>query len=118
MTEQRVPRIEASYDSRREWHKDPKGYFLVKVFYAKGLVGIRHMNYRHEPLVDIYGTGAEAIVQTAVRKGLVSTLQHAAYLGHELQKAETALRLKLEYVQDKELDYAKKARKKESGNRP
>jgi tetrahydromethanopterin S-methyltransferase subunit A len=113
-----VPRITSHYDSRKEWQKDPQGYFLIKVFYERGRIGIRHCNYRHEPLLDIYGKDAESIVQTAVREGLVTTLQHAAYLGHELQKAETALKLRLEYVQDKPLDYKKKTTKKESGRCP
>ena len=115
---QGVPRIEANYDSRKEWRADPKGYFLIKVFYAKGEIGLRHMNYRHLPLADIYGSNAEAIIQTAVREDLLSSLQHAAYLGHELQKAETALKLRLEYIQDKPLNYTKKTKRKESSNRP
>jgi hypothetical protein len=113
----KVRRLQAHYSSCKEWRPDPKGYFLIKVFYDKGELGLRHYNYRHEPLLDICGKDAQTLVQTAVREGLVSTLQHVAYLGSELQKAETALKLKLEYVQDKELDLGKKAAKKESGNK-
>jgi len=112
-----VKRVEASYDSRKEWEADPKGYFLIKVFYDKGEIGTRFMNYKNEPLLDIYGTEAEAIVQTAVRKQLLSSLQHAAYLGHELHKAEVALKQKIVFVQDKPLDFRKKAKKPESSNR-
>jgi dihydropteroate synthase len=35
--------------------------------------------------------------------GLVSTLDHAAYLGSELAKAEVALRTGKEYIQDSSL---------------
>ncbi len=100
-----VPRISASYDSKREWRADPKGYFLIKPFPEKGKIGVRYMTYKKEPLLDIYGADAESIIQTIIREGLVSSLQHAAYLGHELQKAETALKLGLEFVQDDELRF-------------
>ena len=38
-----------------------------------------------------------------IREGLVSELTHAGYLGAELAKAETALRLGLHYEQDRPL---------------
>lgn len=50
--------------------------------------------------VMITGTNGEAIYNTIVREGLVKSLQHAAYVGYELHKAETALRFGVEYVQD------------------
>lgn len=109
-------RIEASYDSRSEWRQDPAGYFIIKVFYDDGYFGARFCTNDHVPKMDIVGKDAEAIVQTIVREKLVTSLQHAAYLGHELHKAEVALALKLEFVQDKELDFSKRTTKKESSN--
>ena len=38
--------------------------------------------------------------------GLVSQIGHALDLGHELQKAEHALKLGLNYVQDPPLDFS------------
>lgn len=111
-----VPRKEASYDSQKEWSADPNGYVLIKVFYERGEIGIRWQNYKHEPLMDIYGKEAEVLVQTAVREGMLSRLQHAAYLGHELHKAEVALRLGIEFVQDQPLDFDEKASGSESQN--
>jgi tetrahydromethanopterin S-methyltransferase subunit A len=46
------------------------------------------------------GRTAGALCDTIVRHGQVSVLQHAAYLGRELAKAEAALRLGLDYEQD------------------
>lgn len=100
--------IRASYTSRKEWRQDPVGYHLIKIFPEKGEIGVRFCTNDHRPKVDIFGKDAEEIVQTIVREGLVSSLQHAAYLGHELHKAEVALRLNLEFVQDSELDYPRK----------
>jgi len=99
-----LPRLKASYDSKKEWSADPKGYFLIKLFPEKREIGVRWMDYDREPQLEVYGTDAESIVQTLVREGLVSTLQHAAYLGFELHKAEVALRLGLSYVQDEPLE--------------
>ncbi len=100
-----IPRIEAEYDSKKEWSADPKGYFLIRIFPDKQEIGVRYQNYKHEPQLDVYGKDAESIVQTLVRKDLISTMQHAAYLGHELHKAEVALKLGLEFVQDKPLEF-------------
>jgi dihydropteroate synthase len=36
----------------------------------------------------------------ASQKGLMSTLEHAAYLGSEVEKAFTALKLERSYIQD------------------
>lgn len=111
-----VPRIEAHYDSRKEWRADPEGYFLIKVFYDKKEIGLRHMSYKHVPLMDICGHDAYAVLQTAVREGLLSSLAHAAYLGYELHKAELALKEGVAYVQDDPLDLSEKAQEPESRN--
>jgi len=103
-----VPRIDATYESKNEWRADPRGYFLIKIFPEKKEIGVRWCGYDKKPRMDVYGKDAEAIVQTLVRESTISSLQHAAYLGHELMKAETALKLKLEYVQDEPLEFSKK----------
>lgn len=53
--------------------------------------------------VVIKGRTAREILQTAIDLGLVSRLDHAAYLGRELEKAEIALKLGRCYMQDVEL---------------
>jgi len=110
--------IKASYDTKRDWCMDPKGYFIIKVFYTKGLLGARFCTNDNVPRYDIIGKDAESIAQTIVRRKLVSLQQHAAYLGHELQKAEVALKLHINFVQDSPLDFSKKTKKKESDNLP
>jgi len=59
--------------------------------------------------VSIRGENARDLVNTLVDMGLVRRLDHAAYLGRELQKAETALRLGRDYVQDEPLWPAEKS---------
>ena len=51
----------------------------------------------------IKGRTAIEVVNTLIRKKFISTLQHAADMGIELNKAEIALNYQLEYIQDKDL---------------
>lgn len=105
-----VPVIKASYDSAKEWKLDPKGFFTIKPFPEEGIIRVRYYKTEpkgHKKIAIIEGKTAEEIVQTIVREGWVSSLQHIAYLGSELQKAEVALKLNLEFVQDSPLDFSK-----------
>ena len=51
----------------------------------------------------IKGKTAIEIVNTLIREKFISTLQHAADMGIELQKAELSLKYNLKYIQDKDL---------------
>ena len=53
-----------------------------------------------KPVFIIRGENAEVIYSKIVEMGLVSRLDHAAYLGSELAKAELALKIGKEYIQD------------------
>jgi dihydropteroate synthase len=48
----------------------------------------------------IYGKCARDFYEEILRRDMISRLEHAAYMGMELQKAETALKLDKQYVQD------------------
>ncbi|MFH1181598.1 MAG: DUF4346 domain-containing protein [Candidatus Woesearchaeota archaeon] len=97
------PVIKANYDGRKEWRMDPKGFFTIKPFPEDGLIRVRYYNARHELVCTLEGKTAEEIYNTIMKQEMVSLLSHAAYLGSELQKAEIALRKKIEYVQDEPL---------------
>ena len=58
---------------------------------------------RGKPLLRITGGSAEEIYNEILIRGLTKDVFHAAYLGRELSKAENALRLGKEYVQDMDL---------------
>jgi dihydropteroate synthase len=64
---------------------------------------VRHYTREYVPAHEMRGHSAEAIVLGLLREALVSQLSHAGYLGAELAKAETALRLELHYEQDRPL---------------
>jgi dihydropteroate synthase-like protein len=84
---------------------DPRGVFRIMVDReARALVALYYTsNEAMEPSVAIRGVDAAAVVAEVVRLGLVSRLDHAAYLGAEFAKAEVALRLGRDYVQDTDL---------------
>ena len=56
----------------------------------------------------ISGRTAIEVVNTLIKYKYISSHQHAADMGIELCKAELALKYKLDYVQDKDLDVKKK----------
>jgi len=79
---------------------DPAGYFVVYVDRTRRLLSLEH--YRNDGVLDavIEGETAPELYIPAVDKGLVSRLDHAAYLGRELARAEQALRSGEPFVQD------------------
>ena len=83
---------------------DSKGWFRIAV--DRALVEIAAIHYppgEEEPDVVVKGRDSRAIYQTIIRGGLVSKLDHAAYLGKELEKAHIALVLGRSYVQERPL---------------
>ncbi|MFZ2456008.1 MAG: dihydropteroate synthase-like protein [Candidatus Altiarchaeia archaeon] len=56
-----------------------------------------------KPLLRITGGSAEDVYKEILARGLTKDTLHAAYLGKELSKAEIALRLGKEYVQDDDI---------------
>jgi tetrahydromethanopterin S-methyltransferase subunit A len=84
---------------------DPKGYFVISLNRAAGQIVLRHYLPDHTPAHEMRGRGAETMLLGLLREGLVSQLSHAGYLGGELAKAESALRLgtRVHYEQDRPL---------------
>jgi len=90
---------------------DEKGFFVILVDHNKKKIVVEHYNYvKDKKLIKtgkinqvIEGTNAEELRKNIISKGLLSRLDHASYLGSELQKAEHALKNGLEYTQDEEL---------------
>jgi len=78
---------------------DSKGYFKIHVDFKKGVIIAAH--YKDETTDFVFeGKSAEAISKKIIKSGMVSSLEHAAYVGRELERAELYLRLKKNYVQD------------------
>ena len=90
----------ARYDDK-EWTYDPKGYFLIRI--NKGLIEVGHCKQNNVILKKFTGKTAKELCQAILKENVVSRLDHAAYIGRETLKAETALKLGIEYVQDSDL---------------
>ncbi|MBI4439691.1 DUF4346 domain-containing protein [Candidatus Woesearchaeota archaeon] len=95
-----TPDIRETIDTRKfpkTWDPDEKGYFLIKI--NRGLIEVGFVTSRHRLTKRLIGNNAEEMLHAIIRKGLVSKLAHAAYLGRELAKAEIALKRRKKYTQ-------------------
>lgn len=79
---------------------DPAGYFVLYVDRTHGRLSLEHFGNNGVLDAVIEGRAAAELYTPAIEKGLVSQLDHAAYLGRELARAETALLTGAEYIQD------------------
>ncbi len=96
--------VDASYDESKEFALDPKGYFLIRVNNETKKIEVGFCERGNVIEIKISGNTPLEIYQTAIKHGLITRLDHAAYLGCELQKAYIALKKNIGYVQDDELD--------------
>lgn len=96
--------IQATFDPIKEWVMDPKGYFLIKYDQEKKTLHAGYCTADNKLVAEVVGKNAEEVYNTIIREGFVSRLDHAAYLGKELEKAELAMKLSKKYVQDDPLD--------------
>ncbi|MCL5959194.1 MAG: DUF4346 domain-containing protein [Chloroflexi bacterium] len=101
--------IEAQRVSNREWVHDSEGFFVILLDRDAQAIVCEH--YTTDGTLDevIRGVRAEDVAKLAIKRGLLSRLDHAAYLGRELAKAEASLALGLLYVQDEPLEDAQAA---------
>ncbi len=86
-------------EESKEFVRDPKGDFRIWIW--NGRIVCEHES------VTIVGRSAKEILDTVIRLNLVSRLDHAGYLGRELMKAEIALKLGKNYVQDEPLNFGR-----------
>jgi dihydropteroate synthase-like protein len=84
---------------------DKKGIFKIAVDNNdRTIVAMHYLGIEQsKPTVIIKGKIAEKIYSKIEKMGLVTRLDHAAYLGRELAKAEIALHVGKEYVQESPL---------------
>lgn len=81
---------------------DPSGYFVILVMKGhKNPLQVEHYSNDGRLKNIIAGNDPASVCATLIGKNLVSRLDHAAYLGRELAKAETSLGLGSQYTQDK-----------------
>lgn len=86
--------------------RDKAGSFKIRAEHATSVKDsfllVTHFK-RNQADITFKGKTAREIYEEIIKKGLVTRMEHAAYLGSELQKAEIAILTGKEYVQDFDL---------------
>lgn len=79
---------------------DPSGYFVVYPEPHSRHLVVEHYTNQGELTRVLEGASTGALYATAIERGLVSRLDHAAYLGRELARAERSLLDGIPFIQD------------------
>jgi dihydropteroate synthase-like protein len=89
----------------RQVSMDLKGCFKIMIDRKVGKIVAIHypMHTRDKPDFFVNGETAQEIYRTLIASNLIENLDHSAYVGYELGKAEIALRTGKSYVQDSTL---------------
>lgn len=77
---------------------DKAGYFVINI--EGDALLVEHYNYKDKLIRIIEGHDARSIYLTLIRNGWISELDHAAYIGKELARAEWCIEHDHDYVQD------------------
>lgn len=96
----RIPEIVPSQEvveagTERAFQADPAGSF--RIFLSEGRI------MADNGRITIAGERGRDVLNTLIEQGLVGRLDHAGYLGRELERAEIALALGRSYIQDEPL---------------
>ena len=95
-----------SANKSKKFSLDPAGSFKIRVEHGISLenskIIVTHFK-KATALIAIEGVSVKEIYDEIIEQNLLTRLEHAAYLGAELQKAEIAMITGKEYVQDFEL---------------
>jgi tetrahydromethanopterin S-methyltransferase subunit A len=93
-----VPRVIATAPSPDRIKLDKGGYFVISI--DDGAILVEHYDYRERLQHVIEGNDARTIYWTLINNGWVTKLDHAAYLGKELARAELSIKRSFDFVQD------------------
>lgn len=93
--EDAMPELFIEARIEHEYKPDPAGSFRIRI--SGDRIIARHKS------TAVAGKSAREILNTLIEMGLVTRLDHAGYLGRELEKAEIALELGRSYSQDEPL---------------
>jgi tetrahydromethanopterin S-methyltransferase subunit A len=83
---------------------DPAGYLVVTPDRRRDLIAVEHYGNDGVLRTVVEGKQAEVIAATLFREKLITRLDHAAYIGRELTRAEVALKEGKPYIQDRAPD--------------
>ncbi|MDD5433417.1 MAG: dCTP deaminase [Candidatus Pacebacteria bacterium] len=93
-----------------DWVEDPNGFFVVSLRPSQKKIVVEHLQ-NHKITKKVVGDSALDICYKIGQMQMVGnfeqTVEHAMYLGRELQKAELCLKNQLAYEQDGEIEMLK-----------
>ena len=95
---QTTPRVIATAPSPDRIKLDKGGYFVINI--ENGAIVVEHYDYKERLLHVIEGNDARTIYWALINNGWVTKLDHAAYLGKELARAEFSIIHGVDFVQD------------------
>src|SRR5690606_25003041 len=81
------------------WRIDPAGPIRIRIV-PDSISGRGGLIVAKREKASIVGKSAREVMDTLLEPDLVSRLDHAAYIGRELEKAELALQFNRSYAQD------------------
>lgn len=96
--------IRAYWNAKKEEKLDKKGFFTIQVDSKNKKIVVEHYSSDWKLQHKIIGNTPQEIYYTIIRLDLISSHEHAAYLGKELTKAYLALKNNLVYEQEKDLE--------------
>ena len=94
------------WDDYKDFKMDGGCYVLIRIHWDKGEVGAAICDYKHTILKEFRGKRPQDIYNAIFDysekndKKWFTRLEHAAYLGKELKKAEMCLSIGTEYTQE------------------
>ena len=97
-----IPIIEAKENNKQILDE---GSFKIELDRKNKQIIAIYFDRRKTPKLIIKGSSPKEIYETALEHNLVKKIDHSAYFGRELQKAEIALKIGKKYNQDFELFY-------------
>jgi dihydropteroate synthase-like protein len=99
---EKTDRVLVAIGAKKPAELDEQGMFRVFVDRAMQNIVVTHFasTISEKSDLTVNGKTADVIYSKIIELGLISLLDHAAYLGSELAKAEIALRTGKEYIQD------------------
>ncbi len=93
---------------------DKKGFFVILPNKEENRIYVEYYANSGKRLRTIVGEDASSLCSTIIAHGFVSKLDHAAYLGRELSRAELFLKYDIPFVQDKAPGRIKQRRRSRS----
>lgn len=92
--------IDCTYHPIKDCQIDPAGYFLIRI-----IDGRLEAGFCEKPgVISKIFRGEATSIYNTIAKTIKLQPEHYAYLGRELTKAEFALLLGIDYIQDTPLD--------------